>query len=93
LFAPTTVQPALLREFTDTRGVHWRVWDVNPAINVRAAKRAARRAQKLPPRWLCFEAETQHRRMSPIPPDWESCDERTLEVYCSSAQTVPLAKR
>jgi hypothetical protein len=87
-FAPTTVQLALLREFTDTNGVRWRVWDVNPELDARAVKRAKRRSLKVPECWLCFEAERQHRRMSPIPADWTRCDELTLETYCAQAQSV-----
>jgi hypothetical protein len=35
--------------------------------------------------WVCFDAGGDRRRLSPIPPDWEECGQRTLERYCRSA--------
>jgi hypothetical protein len=35
--------------------------------------------------WLCFDAEGNRRRLTPIPGDWEYCGERLLERYCRSA--------
>lgn len=31
--------------------------------------------------WLCFESRGEKRRLSPIPGDWKTCDEETLERY------------
>ena len=31
--------------------------------------------------WLCFESRHEKRRLSPIPGDWGTCDEETLEGY------------
>lgn len=35
--------------------------------------------------WLCFEAEVEKRRLSPIPSDWQVCPLERLEGYCESA--------
>lgn len=35
--------------------------------------------------WLCFEAELEKRRLSPIPSDWQHCKTERLEGYCESA--------
>ncbi|CAN5778818.1 hypothetical protein BH11GEM1_BH11GEM1_22580 [soil metagenome] len=35
--------------------------------------------------WLCFEAEVEKRRLSPIPSDWHHCPQERLERYCESA--------
>ena len=35
--------------------------------------------------WLCFEAEVEKRRLSPIPSDWQHCAPERLERYCHSA--------
>ena len=35
--------------------------------------------------WLCFEAEVEKRRLSPIPADWQHCTQERLERYCHSA--------
>ena len=36
--------------------------------------------------WLCFEATTGKRRLTPIPHDWLHCDEACLERYCREAR-------
>ena len=40
--------------------------------------------------WLCFDAaaEGARRRLSPVPLNWESCDQPELEDYCRSATPV-----
>ena len=35
--------------------------------------------------WLCFEAPSEKRRLSPIPADWLSCGVDSLENYCAQA--------
>jgi hypothetical protein len=41
--------------------------------------------------WLCFEAEREKRRLTPIPLDWQRCSDAQLERYCSSAKPAPRA--
>ena len=36
--------------------------------------------------WLCFEAHSEKRRLSPIPADWLSCGIACLERYCGEAK-------
>lgn len=36
--------------------------------------------------WLCFEAQVEKRRLTPIPGDWLRCDETCLEHYCRQAK-------
>ena len=36
--------------------------------------------------WLCFEAQVEKRRLTPIPDDWLRCDEACLERYCRQAK-------
>jgi hypothetical protein len=36
--------------------------------------------------WLCFEALTEKRRLTPIPGDWLKCPEVQLEQYCRQAK-------
>jgi hypothetical protein len=36
--------------------------------------------------WLCFEAPSEKRRLTPIPGDWLRCDEACLERYCRQAR-------
>ncbi len=35
--------------------------------------------------WLCFAAEEEKRRLSPIPDDWQRCTSARLEQYCTEA--------
>ena len=35
--------------------------------------------------WLCFEAPSEKRRLTPIPGDWMRCPVDQLEDYCSRA--------
>jgi hypothetical protein len=38
--------------------------------------------------WLCFDSNTEKRRLSPIPSDWTTCSDELLEVYERHAQPV-----
>jgi hypothetical protein len=38
--------------------------------------------------WLCFERESDRRRLSPIPGDWIRCSDAALEDYCRRARPV-----
>lgn len=81
--------PALLREFTDKNGTHWRVWDINPVLHARPAKPGKRPSARVPKGWLCFEGGNERRRLIPIPEEWQECDDATLESLCLSAEVVP----
>lgn len=78
-----------LRNFTDSRGQGWRVWNVVPQYDT------ARDEDTLTPGlqggWLCFEFEGQKRRLSPIPEGWETAGPEELEQLCGSA--APVARR
>jgi hypothetical protein len=39
--------------------------------------------------WLCFENETEKRRLAPIPGDWLRCCDEELARYCASAKRAP----
>lgn len=39
--------------------------------------------------WLCFDAASEKRRLSPIPADWARCAVERLEQYCAQAQAAP----
>lgn len=84
--------PPLLREFTDKNGTQWRVWDINPVLHARPAN-PGKPPSRVPKGWLCFEGGTERRRLSPIPPEWQQCDEATLESLCACAEIVPRVLR
>jgi len=43
--------------------------------------------------WLCFEAPSEKRRLTPIPSDWLSCGVDCLEKYCAAAKPARLVAR
>jgi hypothetical protein len=97
--------PVAKRQFTDERGVEWLVWDVHPGdvgrmiYDRRAAQRdesageavpSARLVQpELQQGWLCFLAETEKRRFTPIPPDWDQLPDSVLRVMLEVASPAP----
>lgn len=38
--------------------------------------------------WLCFQHGDERRRLTPIPADWEKCDEAQLVAYLDAARPV-----
>ena len=70
------------RNFVDTRGVEWRVWNTVPSPRtVLGADFAGG--------WLTFESAVSLRRLAPIPKGWESANEAKLELMCRAAAEVP----
>lgn len=84
----------LLREFKDSNGIQWRVWDINPVLHARPSNPGRKRASiKVPPGWLCFEGGGERRRLTPVPTEWATCDIAALEVFCATAEPVPIIER
>lgn len=66
----------MLRGFTDSTGVEWRVWEVIPsraAIGTSAVTQARTSISSTPYAngWLCFESDAEKCRLAPIPSGWE----------------------
>jgi hypothetical protein len=72
-----------LREFTDSRGHAWRVWETRPTTdNVRP---------QLAGGWLTFERESVEResvrrRVAPIPESWAEMPDDELRLLCVNAR-------
>ncbi len=108
-------KPMSLRNFRDSEGGDWQVWDVLPHSRRQAERRRADRRRYPPPAyggperrvradrrvrspqlltpglesgWLCFETASEKRRLTPIPPQWESCSDEELERFCRNASRV-----
>ena len=69
-----------MREFTDSHGVPWKVWNTIPYTS--GVMRGMENG------WLTFEAAGNRRRLNPIPVGWERASIAELCAYCDRAQPV-----
>jgi len=67
-----------VREFVDSNGVKWRVWNTRPS-------RGEMLSGEFEHGWLTFESPTSLRRCTPIPAGWERASAERLEQLCRGA--------
>ena len=80
------------REFTDSRGVVWRAWDVTTE-QLHPVTRGEDYMGNLSDGWLAFESAEERRRMpAPYPGDWTDLSIPALESLCRSAPLVGARK-
>src|SRR5688572_8053752 len=76
-----------LREFRDSKGVQWKVWNVTPdALDKRTA--AEDYMKDWQDGWLCFECPEHRRRLASFPPGWEELSDGELEQLLARSQAV-----
>ena len=75
-----------LRNFTDSQGHTWRVWNVVPQYAT--GHDEEQMTPGLQGGWLCFENPGEKRRLSPIPAGWENAGDEALEQYLRQAAAV-----
>lgn len=83
----------MLRAFTDSAGVEWRVWDVLPVAGSARGQDGLSGSLKntaFANGWLCFESASEKRRLAPIPAGWEFHDPVRLEQLRELATPVPV---
>jgi len=93
----------MLRGFTDSTGVEWRVWEVFPATAAThrasgspkgdALTQAKIKDTAFAQGWLCFESTAEKRRLAPIPTGWEFHEPSALEQLRDQATVVPHRQR
>jgi hypothetical protein len=88
----------MLRGFTDSTGVDWRVWEVYPSKNpdegsAEALSRSSLKNTAFANGWLCFESPAEKRRLAPIPSGWEFHETQLLEQLRDEATIVPLRRQ
>lgn len=89
----------MLRHFTDSKGNTWSVWDVWPTgRSTTTVNRGEQLAGAFPnlgmsEGWLCFQCDCEKRRLTPIPPEWETCPDDTLEKLCVEAGYITRTPR
>jgi hypothetical protein len=85
------------RGFTDSKGVAWKVYRVEPQS---VSKSLARLRQRLPDAederrrpWLLFESSAgEHRRLTPVPDGWNGdCTDADLAQWVGLAIPIPPA--
>jgi hypothetical protein len=77
-----------VREFTDSRGVDWRVWDVTPT-HMHPVTRGEDYMANLQDGWLAFDSGLEKRRLeAPYPSNWNTLPIPELEELCRRASPV-----
>ena len=67
-----------VREFVDSNGVTWRVWNTRPT-------RGEMLSGEYEHGWLTFESPHSLRRCTPSPADWETASPEQLQRLCRGA--------
>ena len=72
-----------MRTVTDELGRSWRIWHVMPqsAVLIQTSPEMARG-------WLCFESESEKRRLSQPPEQWATMADEDLLKLMSGAREV-----
>ena len=87
----------MLRGFTDSTGVEWRVWEVSPSktgdTSADHRSRSNLKDTAYANGWLCFESPAEKRRLAPVPKGWEFRDQTHLEQMRDQAVPVPVRTR
>jgi len=80
-----------VREFQDSHGREWRVWDVTPHAIHPQTKAEDYLADVYQTGWLVFEtkAEDEKRRLSAVPLDWDRLAPEALEALRERAEVIP----
>ena len=81
-----------LREFRDSKGVTWKVWDVRPEA-IHPVTAAEEFLAEYRDGWLCFESEEDRRRLPLFPSAWSDMTDEELEKLLSTAQPLPKRRR
>jgi hypothetical protein len=77
-----------VREFTDSKNIVWRVWDVTTAQMHPVTKNEDFMGE-LADGWLAFESAYEKRRLAaPYPAEWATMSIPELEALCHRAPTV-----
>lgn len=75
-----------MRKIRDAAGVEWTVYEVNPALGEWRSMGALPESHRNG--WLCFECETEKRRLLPLPEGWQQMPMEQLAVLLMHAAQV-----
>ena len=79
-----------LREFRDSSGIEWKVWDTTPD-RMHASPASERGLGDLRGGWITFSSILGRRRLAPVPTGWANLADRELERLCE--QAVPTRRQ
>ena len=75
-----------MRQIRDAAGVEWMVYEVNPVVSEWRAAGALPEGYRNG--WLCFESQTEKRRLLPPPAGWQDLTIEELTALLLSATQV-----
>ncbi len=78
-----------VRDFVDLHGVTWRVWPVTPS-SIQPKTAAEDYLGDYEDGWLCFECNTERRRLAKYPRNWDTLsDNGLLQLLKTAAKVAP----
>ena len=77
-----------VRDFVDLNGVKWRVWPVTPS-SIQPRTAAEDYLGDYEDGWLCFESNTERRRLAKYPRNWDTLSDNGLLQLLKSAVVTP----
>ena len=77
-----------VRDFVDLKGVKWRVWPVTPS-SIQPKTAAEDYLGDYEEGWLCFESNTERRRLAKYPRNWDTLSDNGLLQLLKTAVVAP----
>lgn len=71
------------REFVETNGRRWEVWDVYPTVSISGA--GVGPSEDAAEGWLAFQSGREKRRFYRPPPGWAEMTDQQLAILCAHA--------
>jgi hypothetical protein len=81
-----------VRDFVDLNGVKWRVWPVTPS-SIQPKTAAEDYLGDYEDGWLCFESNTERRRLAKYPKNWDTLSDNGLLQLLKTAAVVTPNRR
>ncbi len=76
-----------VRDVVDDNGTKWKIWPVTES-SIHPKTAAEDYLGDYSEGWLCFESETQRRRLARVPQDWGRMPDKELLGLLKAAQVV-----
>lgn len=81
-----------VRDFIDLKGVKWKVWPVTPN-SIQPKTAAEDYLGDYSEGWLCFESNTERRRLAKYPKNWETLSDNGLLQLLKTAAVARGSKQ